>query len=551
MSQCSFCQAELEPGAEHCPICGQPHEPDELVETLPLAPGLAASDASQPGEMFLATPAKQDTREEGELPTAPQPGEMVLDAPAEQDTLELDDTPTLPGSTSEFPGDGGSASLPGGPPFWQAIPGLSQPTQSGPIAGPDAPASGPPPAAPRGPHVPFLQPLRKRLTPRVIAAVLAALVILASLGAAAYILTRPRPVIQVMSNQHVGSVPAGAPDDVLRVIGQDFSGNSAITLLLDGKSTPGAPKVTSNGQGNFTVNLTITDDWLISAHTLTARDAQGYATKDGARLEVLPQPVLAVVSNYMVGTTQAGAEGTLLLVTGKRFTPNAALTLLLDGKPLTLPTPLQSDARGKISTSLAVTADWTLGNHVLTAEDAKGYVTRSGVPLVIVAQGEANTPGPNGAPPDDANFGVSVSVQTTDTATGKIYSFQFYLDVTGQPDPAGGTVCNLQYDDGQPHTNTGRFSDGTSYTETATYSCQGSYKSGKLAYVELVTTDVFKLPGGIVCSRYRPYILDALVGTYTGSSFSGQYASPFVTIPCNDGGYIYYDAEVGTWAGSV
>src|SRR5579859_6431767 len=146
-------------------------------------------------------------------------------------------------------------------------------------------------------------------------------------GVTAFILlTQPQPVISVTSSYR-GSVLGGPADTVLRITGQKFTSNSSITILLDGAPAPGAPPITSNADGGFSANVPITDDWTIRAHTLTAKDAQNYATKSGVSITVLPQPVLAVVSTYhQADGAPAGSTSTSFTVTGKRFSPNATVT---------------------------------------------------------------------------------------------------------------------------------------------------------------------------------------------------------------------------------
>jgi hypothetical protein len=547
VEHCSFCQAELEEGAERCRVCGQPRAASEFSAQAPQEvrpePTLARCPAcgkEQPAWSRFCRDCGHPLGTEEELSAQASTSEVVLlPAPAEAQALEEAAFPAAPGGVPgvfvEFSGAYGyGMGAPGSQPGFQGLP----------IAWQGAPAV--PQPMPRKRRN-LRAAVRKRLNPRLIAAVVGVIVVLAGVSGGAYILTRPRPVIQVTINQHTGSRLAGSPDTDLHVVGQDFSAHSAVVFLLDGKAAPGAQQVTSDSNGGFLATLTITDGWSFSTHTLTARDAQGYATRDGVTVQVVPQPLLSVDSGYVEGSTPAGSAGITFKVSGKRFTPKAEVTLLLDGQPLALGQPLTSDAQGHISASLAVTASWTLGGHVLTARDSQGYVTQSPTPLVIVRPGEADTPGPNGAPPDDASFSIYFNVQATDLATGRKLSFQVYADVTGRPDPAGGRVCNLAYDNNRPFTTTGQFSNGEKYTETMTTTCAGTYKSGKISYTETATSDRFKLANGVVCSTQHPFAINVVIGTYTTSGFRGRYVSQGAVIPCNDGTDIVYDPFVGSW----
>lgn len=385
----------------------------------------------------------------------------------------------------------------------------------------------------------------------VIAIILVALIVLSASGAAAYILTRPQPVISVTGPQQAGSLPAGSPDLSFHISGRDFSLNSTISFQLDGKATPGAPKIVSDQSGSFQLDLLITDDWLVGQHTLTARDAQGYATKQGARLAILAAPVLSVTSLYSQGSVPAGSTGTAIEYAGKRFALNSPITLQLDGKPLQSATPITSDAFGRFNGGILVTAQLPLGTHTLTAQDAQGNVTKTAMTFVIVTQGVAGTPGPNGAPADDLSFSTYARV-TGKGSDGQTFSFTQTLDITGNPDPAGGTVCSDQ-DDGQPVTYTGTLNNSSeTYTETITFSCRGSYKHGQLTYVEIDTSDKFVLGNGVRCAASGSSVYGAFVGTFTNANtISGTYASSYFQANCTDSSYIYRASSTGTWTGGL
>lgn len=119
----------------------------------------------------------------------------------------------------------------------------------------------------------------------------AALIVLAGVGGSifVYTLTRPQPFISVNSQYEVNMTPAGSTSTNIQVSGHKFSHSSSITFLLDGKVVPGNPAAQSDNSGNVTATLTVTSDWLLGDHTLTARDASGYTTKEGIALKIVPQ----------------------------------------------------------------------------------------------------------------------------------------------------------------------------------------------------------------------------------------------------------------------
>jgi hypothetical protein len=196
----------------------------------------------------------------------------------------------------------------------------------------------------------------------------------------------------------------------------------------------------------------------------------------GAAAYVLsrPQPLISIMSNYRVGNMLAGASGTILHISGQKFSSNSAITFLLDGHGAPGNPGTRSDANGNFQADLMITNGWGVGTHTLTAKDASNYSTQKGVTVMIVPQGQANTPGPMGAPPDDASFRVNAQIKGQ-TTTGNQINAQETEVVTGHPDPIGGTVCQTE-DNGQPNVSTGITTNShTPYRETSTFSCSGSY----------------------------------------------------------------------------
>jgi hypothetical protein len=263
-----------------------------------------------------------------------------------------------------------------------------------------------------------------------------------------------------------------------------------------------------------------------------------------------PHPQISVISKYHVGQTPAGSTSTTFHVSGQNFPANSAITFLLDGTTAPGSVTVQSDAKGNVQADLTVTSNWIVGNHTLTARDANNNSTKSGIPVTIVPQGEASTPGPNGAPPDDMKFTLNTSIQATDTSTGKAFSpFSQTLIVTGQPDPAGGTVCQSR-DNGQLQNIPGTFTGGGSYTEVLVFQCSGTYKAGKLSYTETATSDKYMLADGGTCTVSTPYMYEQMEGSFTApNTISGRYSSVATKTPCTDNTNVTSDATSGSWTG--
>ncbi|MDQ2714435.1 MAG: zinc ribbon domain-containing protein [Chloroflexota bacterium] len=264
-----------------------------------------------------------------------------------------------------------------------------------------------------------------------------------------------------------------------------------------------------------------------------------------------PQPAIGVTSAYKVGTLPAGASGTSFHISGHTFSDTSAVTLLLDGRPVPGQPRVQSDAQGNFRADLAVTTAWSPGRHTITARDASDYATKKGTAIIVVSQGQANTPGPHGAPADDANFRFNASLQGQ-YETGTALTAQRLLIVTGQPDPAGGTVC-AQDADGTPHTITQTASDGSPFRITFALKCSGTYKGGKFSYDETITqgTIVFISSGTTVTCTLNGGTRH-FEGTFSHGTGSGTFSYPHVTSLCNQpsaSAWLY--AANGTWSGTL
>jgi len=264
-----------------------------------------------------------------------------------------------------------------------------------------------------------------------------------------------------------------------------------------------------------------------------------------------PQPVINVTSDFKVGAVYAGSTGTVFHVSGQKFSGNSAITFLLDGSPVPGSPSAHSDANGNVNADLTVTNGWSVGSHTLTAKDASNYTTNTGFGVTIVPQGQAHTPGPNGAPPDDMSFTVQTSVQPLDAVTGKQQTpFSETLQITGNP--SGGTVCRSE-DNGQPQLLTGSSGNGITYRETVVWTCSGSYKGGKLSYTETATSDTVVFSNGVTCTGRTPYVNQHLDGTFTSNNVvNGAYTADSIIADCTGGlGTQQFDASKGTWSGTV
>ena len=258
-----------------------------------------------------------------------------------------------------------------------------------------------------------------------------------------------------------------------------------------------------------------------------------------------PQPFISANSQYQVDMTPAGSTSTEFRVTGHKFSSNSSITFLLGDSVAPGNAAAQSDNDGNVTTTLTVTKDWPLGDHTLKARDANGYTTKDGAALKIVAQGQAHTPGPDGAPPDDQSFTVNATYLIQQAN-------QIELNVSGHPDPNGGSVCTSTFGtDGVQNTTHGKDNIGT-YTDTYTMTCSGTYKGGKLSLTETLSNETYTYTNGVVCTEPAPFVYRHFEGTFSNATnISGSYKSDSETYNCTQGDSLVYNALQGTWTGLI
>jgi hypothetical protein len=263
----------------------------------------------------------------------------------------------------------------------------------------------------------------------------------------------------------------------------------------------------------------------------------GYAFYQATR----PKPVITVTSKFTDGSTPLAATSTDgFTIKGTDFTANSAITFYTDSQAFPSDKPITSDSKGDVTATLTVGEGWTPGFHTITAKDAAGYATKTGIKVEIVTAGKSGTPGPNGAPTDSANMTVTAAVTVSgnsevDTLTVK-----------------NGSVCSSN-DDGQSHSSNHTTSNGVSYVETIASTCAGSYAAGKLTYTETYTIFKAVYSNGLVCSIPKPFVAEHLEGTFSnGTTVSGTFSSEATSFDCNLGaGSVPISAESGTWTGTA
>jgi hypothetical protein len=268
----------------------------------------------------------------------------------------------------------------------------------------------------------------------------------------------------------------------------------------------------------------------------------------GYYLLTRPKPTINVTSQYTDNGTPVGADGTVLHVSGQKFSANSSITFLLDGQTAPGSAVVQSDSDGNVKTDLKVSSDWSVDKHTLTAKDAKDYVTQTGVSIEIVKPGFSKTPGPNGAPTNSSPaFTLNVAITLSD-------GFKFTRKLAFTPkDDTGGTICEAR-DDGAQHSTNGTFNQDTQYTELATYQCKGTYASGHINYQEVATQSEFDFDNGVQCHATTPYNEEVYVGDFSDpTTASGTFSADSISLPdCTfHNEPLVFDPQSGTWTATL
>ncbi len=264
-----------------------------------------------------------------------------------------------------------------------------------------------------------------------------------------------------------------------------------------------------------------------------------------------PQPFISITSNYKVGNTPAGANGRVLHISGQQFSSNSAITFLLDGHVAPGIQGTQSDSNGNFSSNVTIPNAWSAGPHTLSAKDASNDSPQNTVSVTVVQQGQANTPGPNGAPSDDASFRLKV---TNANNIADLFSKNPVLIITGHPED--GTVCSPD-DSGQPFTFNETSTNGMPFAKTITAACSGSYQAGQISYIETSTSIKISYRANGVnvnCVLKNPTVDLQLTGTYVGNNtFSGKINSPSFQYACEPQGFsfMHYSSQGVSWIGTV
>lgn len=149
----------------------------------------------------------------------------------------------------------------------------------------------------------------------------------------------------------------------------------------------------------------------------------------------------------------------------------------------------------------------------------------------------------NVGPSDNTSFTIKTTVQIKDAVTGEqLDPLHETLIITGHPE--GGSVCQSR-DNGQPQPLPNK-------SGTGVFKCNGTYKGGKLSYIETASSIQFTISGGTTCQSNLSFVYERLDGTFSNqNTISGTFSSDAYSLSCSNGGSINANAQTGTWNGTL
>jgi len=297
-------QPSLSPLVEQVVLTALAKDPKDRFGTV-RAFATAFEQAAQATSGFSSYATRLQTSAPATTPPPPaQPALPLADAPTRLSAPGVSASQAVPASPftpANWPTPAPTFTPPGAPA--QGAPLIAAPAAPWAVAAPPSPApastatfssAAPAPAVVSEPPHP---PARKKGRPVLITLVSLLLVVVLAAGTLAglgFLLGNGplaflgiAPVMTARSAYHLGLTPTGAVGTVFQISGQKFSRSSTISFLLDGQPAPGATSVQSDGDGNFATDLTVTGDWRVGRHMLTARDADGYAPTSGVSLLIV------------------------------------------------------------------------------------------------------------------------------------------------------------------------------------------------------------------------------------------------------------------------
>lgn len=226
----------------------------------------------------------------------------------------------------------GTPSSPGYPAYGQPADPYAAPTSTPAQPyqqGPQSWGAGMPPAY----TPPAPAPQKKRSGAKIAIIIVVVLLLLGGGGGgfyAYYLAHLPKPVISMTSDYKNGAALVGATATKFQLTGHDFTASSTITFLLDGAPAPGSTPAQSASDGSVTTTLAVTDGWTPGPHTITAKDAAGYATKAGVSITVVVQGQNGTPGPNGAPTDSASGTVNATIQSGGQ---SAALDLTVTGSP--------------------------------------------------------------------------------------------------------------------------------------------------------------------------------------------------------------------------
>lgn len=173
------------------------------------------------------------------------------------------------------------------------------------------------------------------------------------------------------------------------VTGTGFATLSAVTFTFGGNPiTPTNAPITTDGSGAFSANIVIPAS-VQGTHAIVATDA----SSGTASANFTTNPFLSLDPTH-------GPAGELITLKGTGFATVSAVTVQLDGNPITPTSAITTDSTGGFTNGITPLITLALGSHTITVTDASANtasatytVDENGVTLVtLVNPGKLNMP---------------------------------------------------------------------------------------------------------------------------------------------------------------
>jgi hypothetical protein len=178
-------------------------------------------------------------------------------------------------------------------------------------------------------------------------------------GASAILDVRESATIQLSSS-------SGSAGSAVKIIGSQFSANSAITVKFDATKLATSDVKTTN-DGTFSLTITIPTGIAVGTSVITATDSSG---RIGSALFNVSESSLVTLS------PTTGYSGASIAISGSAFNPGSIVTVKMGSTNLsTKPSTIRASESGAFTATITLPNTADIGPHTITFTDSAGKVS--------------------------------------------------------------------------------------------------------------------------------------------------------------------------------